>query len=175
MKETMKTGKPSAIIHQHFDKNNKPMNVEVAVHPVKDKDGKIVQIIHISKEITECNSIAKEKTKESDEVNKILDGIGDLLFVMDKNRVITRVNKSTCEVLKKKPEELIGKHCYEVVHGTNEPWPNCPAGKTFETKQTATVEINDPNIGSAFTRYYFTNSKRKRRTYSLRAHCKRHY
>ena len=148
MKETMKTGKPSAIIHQHFDKNNKPMNVEVAIHPVKNKDGKIVQIIHISKEITECNSIAKEKTKESDEVNKILDGIGDLLFVMDKDRVITRVNKRTCEVFKKKPEEFIGKHCHEVVHGTNEPWPNCPAGKTFKTELTATVEINDPKIGS---------------------------
>ena len=66
---------------------------------------------------------------------------------MDKNRIITRVNKSTCDALKKKPEELIGKHCYEVVHGTNEPWPNCPAGKTFKTKQTVTAEINDRNIG----------------------------
>ena len=42
---------------------------------------------------------------------------------------------------------MIGKHCYEVVHGTNEPWPNCPAEKTLETRQTVTVEINDPNIG----------------------------
>ena len=66
---------------------------------------------------------------------------------MDKNRVIIRVNKSTCDSLKKNPEELIGKHCYEVVHGTNEPWPNCPAEKTFKTIQTVTVEINDPNIG----------------------------
>ena len=42
---------------------------------------------------------------------------------------------------------MIGKHCFEVVHGTNEPWPNCPAGKTFETKQTITAEINDLKIG----------------------------
>jgi PAS domain S-box-containing protein len=147
LEETLKTGKPSALVHQHFDQNNKQIDVEVAVHPVKDKNGKIVQIIHISKEINECNNIAKEKTRESTEVNKILDGIGDLLFVMDRNRVITRVNKSTCDALKKKPEDLIGKHCYEVVHGTSEPWPNCPAGKTFETKQTVTAEINDRNIG----------------------------
>ena len=147
MVEAIKTGKPSIMIHQHFDKNNKPLDVEVAVHPVKDKDGKIVQIIHISKEISECINIAKEKTMESTEVNKILDGIGDLLFVMDKNRIITRVNKSTCDALKKNPEELIGKHCYEVVHGTNEPWPNCPAKETFETRQTVTAEINDRNIG----------------------------
>ena len=65
MVEAIKTGKPSVMVHQHFDKNNKPIDVEVAVHPVKDKDGKIVQIIHISKEISECNNIAKEKTRES--------------------------------------------------------------------------------------------------------------
>ena len=147
MKETIKTGKPSAVVHQHFDKNNASLNVEIEVNPVKDKAGKIIKIIHISKEITECNKVAKEKTRESLEVNKILDGIGDLLFVMDKNRVITRVNKRTCDVLKKKPEELIGKHCYEVVHGTSGPWLNCPAGKTFETMQTVTAEINDPSIG----------------------------
>jgi len=52
------------MIHQHFDKNNKPLNVEVAVHPVKDTDGKIVQIIHISKKISECINIAKEKTRD---------------------------------------------------------------------------------------------------------------
>ena len=147
MKETIKTGNPSVMIHQHFDKNNKPIDVEVAVHPVKDKDGKIVQIIHISKEITKCNNVEKEKTKESVEANKILDDIGDQVFLIDKNRVITRVNKRTCDALKKKPEELIGKHCHEVMHGTNEAWFNCPAGKTFETKQKVTAEINDPNIG----------------------------
>ncbi|HEX7482648.1 MAG TPA: PAS domain-containing protein, partial [Candidatus Bathyarchaeia archaeon] len=147
MREAIKTGKPSVMIHQHFDRNNKPLNVEVSVHPVKDKDGKIVQIIHISKVITKNKNIEEEKTKETYDVNKILDNIGDLLFVMDKNRVITRVNKSTCDALKKKPEELIGKHCYEVVHRTNKPWQNCPAEKTFKTRQTVTEEINDPNLG----------------------------
>ena len=50
-------------------------------------------------------------------------------------------------LFKKKPEELIGRHCYEIVHGTKEPWCNCPATKTFETKQVTTEEINDPNLG----------------------------
>jgi PAS domain S-box-containing protein len=77
----------------------------------------------------------------------IFNGIADLIFVMDKNRIITKVNKATCDAFKKKPEELIGKYCYEIVHGTNCPWPNCPATQTFETKQTATEEVNDPILG----------------------------
>jgi PAS domain S-box-containing protein len=87
-----------------------------------------------------------EKTM-SDEIHGIIDGIGDLLFVIDKNRVITRVNKAICDAMKKKPEEMIGKHCYEVVHGTKTPWCNCPATNTFETKQIFTEEVNDPCLG----------------------------
>ncbi|MGA3060633.1 MAG: PAS domain S-box protein [Candidatus Bathyarchaeia archaeon] len=81
------------------------------------------------------------------ETNSILDCLGDLLFIIDKNRIINKVNKSTCDTFKKKPEELIGRHCYEIVHGTEEPWCNCPATKTFETKQVTTEEINDPKLG----------------------------
>jgi PAS domain S-box-containing protein len=93
----------------------------------------------------------KEKERESqsevDEISSIIDGIGDILFIMDAERHLIRVNKSACEVFKKKPEELLGKHCYEIVHGTDKPWPNCPAEKMFETRQTVSEEVNDPNMG----------------------------
>jgi PAS domain S-box-containing protein len=65
---------------------------------------------------------------------------------MDKNRVITEVNKSFCEAFKKKPEELLGKHCFEIVHGTDCIWANCPAEKTIKTKKVVTKEVNDPNL-----------------------------
>jgi PAS domain S-box-containing protein len=89
--------------------------------------------------------LEQEKAK-SDAIRAIIDGINDLMFVMDKNRIITQVNKSICSFLKKKPEELIGKHCYEIVHGIKCAWPDCPATKTFETKQSVTKEITDPNL-----------------------------
>ena len=141
------TGKPVMVEHQHFDQENRRTDVEVTVHPVKDKDGKIIQVVHIDRDITKRKELEREEKAKSDEIRGIIDGVGDLLFVMDKNRVITKVNKATCDAFKKKPEELIGKYCYEIVHGTNCPWSNCPATKTFETKQTVTEEINDPNLG----------------------------
>ena len=91
--------------------------------------------------------IGQEAENERGKLHKIIDSIGDILFVMDENRVIFEVNKSGCDLFRKKPEELIGKHCYEVVHGTNCPWPDCPATKTFEKKQVITKEVNDPNLG----------------------------
>jgi PAS domain-containing protein len=97
--------------------------------------------------ILERKKLEKEKENKVTEIAKIMDSIGDLLFVMDADRRLVMVNKSTCDVFKKKPEELIGKHCYEIVHGTDKPWPDCPATKTFETKQTATGEVDDPHVG----------------------------
>ena len=81
------------------------------------------------------------------ETNNIIDCLGDLLFVIDRNRLITKVNRVTCEFFKKKPEELIGRHCYEIMHGSKEPWCNCPATKTLETKHIATEEIKDQHLG----------------------------
>jgi PAS domain S-box-containing protein len=98
-------------------------------------------------DVTKRKKQEREEKTKSDKVHGIIDGIGDLLFVIDKNRIITEVNKSTCDAFKKKHEEFIGKHCYEIVHGTDCPWLGCPASETFETKQTVTKEIIDPNLG----------------------------
>jgi len=81
--------------------------------------------------------------KESEEVNAIIDGVGDPLFILDKNQTIIRVNQASCDVFKKKPEELVGRHCYEIVHGTNRPFPGCPAQKVLETKKVVSGEIED--------------------------------
>jgi PAS domain S-box-containing protein len=147
LREMLMTGKPAMVEHQHFDQMNHRIDVEVAVHPIKGKNGKIVQAVHIDRDITRRKGFERVEKAKSDEIRGIIDGIGDLLFVMDKNRIITEVNKSFCEAFKKKPEELLGKRCFEIVHGTNCVWPNCPAEKTIKTKQIVTEEVNDPNLG----------------------------
>ena len=93
--------------------------------------------------LVDCNILKEDPNK----TNSIIDCIGDLLFVIDKNRVIIKVNKSTCSTFNKKPEELIGRHCYEIVHGIKAPWCKCPATKTFKTKKIATEEVNDTKLG----------------------------
>jgi transcriptional regulator with PAS, ATPase and Fis domain len=88
-----------------------------------------------------------ESKHQFSEIQEIFEGIADLVFVIDKNRCITKVNGATCEAFKKRPEDLIDKHCYEVVHGADCHLANCPATKIFETNQTITEEINDSKLG----------------------------
>ncbi len=78
---------------------------------------------------------------------KVLDTISDYVFLIDKDYRIVRTNKAFCDLMKKKPRDLIGKHCYEVLHGTDKPLPNCPYKISLVTKEEEIEEINDPISG----------------------------
>ncbi|MBU4262503.1 MAG: PAS domain S-box protein [Proteobacteria bacterium] len=73
--------------------------------------------------------------------------IPDFVSVHDLDRRLVRVNKALADHLGVKPEELIGRKCYELLHDLAHPWPGCPFDRTLETRETATQEVNDPNIG----------------------------
>ena len=85
--------------------------------------------------------------EDADDWVRIFNATDDLSFVMDKENRIVKVNKRTCDFLNKKPEELIGKHCYEVMHGTEQPWANCPCKKAQKTGQSASSKVDDTHIG----------------------------
>ena len=120
---------------------------KIMVNAIRDKEDKPVLFVAELEDITFRKEQERAEKTKSDEIQGIVEGIGDFLFVMDKNRVITKVNKPTCDIFKKTPEELIGRHCYEIMHNAESPWCNCPASKTFKTKQIVTGEVDDPNLG----------------------------
>lgn len=49
----LRTGKSVTTIHTHFDKMGNKIFVEVSAYPIKDWAGKIVEFVHISRDITE--------------------------------------------------------------------------------------------------------------------------
>jgi len=89
----------------------------------------------------------EEIRRRAEEWQRTFDSIADLVFIQDKDLRFIRVNKGATEALKAKPEDLIGKTCYEVLHKRDKPWSNCPMAKAFKDGKTHTEEIDDPNIG----------------------------
>lgn len=98
---------------------------------------------------------AQERRKKAEEAiatserewQKTFDAISDLVFVQDKDYNIIRVNDAVLKALKKKPEEIIGKKCFEVMHSLDNPWPGCPYEYTKLDMQSHTAEVEDYNIG----------------------------
>jgi hypothetical protein len=116
-----------------------------------DKTGETETVYtELGHSIAELSKIkkAEEKVKKaSEEWIKTFEAIRDFVFILDREHRIVKANKAMCEALNKRPDELVGKHCYEVVHGTLEPWPDCPLSKTLTTRMPETAEIRDPRLG----------------------------
>ncbi len=83
----------------------------------------------------------------TEEWGKTFDSITDLIFMQDEDFTITKVNRALAEALKLRPEEIVGKKCYEVLHKRNVPWENCPFEQTRKDKKSHTEEVDDPAIG----------------------------
>ncbi len=121
--------------------------VEIRYTFIREPDGRPIAILAIARDITE-RKLAEEKIKHAaEEWRTTFDSITDWISICDKDFRITRVNKAFADVFKMKPKELIGKHCYEIVHGTNEPVPNCPHKKSIMTKKPAMAEFFEPHLG----------------------------
>ncbi|MFC1977131.1 PAS domain S-box protein [Chloroflexota bacterium] len=101
----------------------------------------------IYRDITEYKQAEEAIKRAAEEWRTTFDSIADLVSIHNKDFRIIRVNKVFADALNMKPQEVIGKTCYEIVHGINEPLPDCPYRKTIETKKPALVEYFEPHLG----------------------------
>ncbi len=100
-----------------------------------------------ARDITERKQ-AEEKLKQAAEKwETTFASITDMISIQDKDCKLVMVNKAYADAIKMGQRELIGKTCYEVLHHTKEPWPNCPHKKTLETAKPTTVEFFEPHLG----------------------------
>jgi two-component system NtrC family sensor kinase len=67
------------------------------------------------------------------------------VFLLDKESTILRVNKAMADALGVKPEDLVGKKCHDLVHGTALSWPTCPFQRLLEDGKPHTEEVLGPN------------------------------
>jgi PAS domain S-box-containing protein len=98
-------------------------------------------------DITERKEVEERLMHAAEEWRTTFDSINDLVSVHDRNYRFLRVNKAFARAFGKEPKELIGKACYEVVHGTSGPPPYCPNIAVLKTKKAATAEYYELKSG----------------------------
>ncbi len=115
--------------------------------PIYDQNDHILYLTGAVVDITERKQ-AEEKLKQAaEEWITTFNSITDLVSIQDKDFKLVRVNKVFADAFKAKPEELIGKVCYEIIHGTKEPPAVCPHKQTLDTKKPQRAEYFEPHLG----------------------------
>ena len=75
------------------------------------------------------------------------DSMLDPAFIIDVDNVVINANSAISKLLGKAPQEIIGKKCYEIMHGTQAPIKNCPLEMSKEDRGSHVEEVNDPHVG----------------------------
>jgi len=70
--EVLKTGKPSVAEHVHYRKDGEKTYIEISASPVKDEKGRVFQVIHVARDITDRKKAEEEREKLIQELQKAL-------------------------------------------------------------------------------------------------------
>ena len=110
-------------------------------------DGELVAVESFFHDIT-LRTVTEEKVRHAaEEWRTTFDSITDAISIHDKEYRIVRVNKAFADIVHAKPKQLIGKYCYEVMHGTKRPLQKCPHRQTLQTKKHAEAEFIENKWG----------------------------
>lgn len=66
------------------------------------------------------------------------DAITDIVCVLSKDHELVEINKAGSETIGMPKEEIIGRKCFELVHGTKAPIAACPCASVVRTHQPTT-------------------------------------
>jgi len=97
--------------------------------------------VELAKEVAVRKKAEENTRRAAEEWRTTFDSITDMVSIHDRDFKLVRVNKAFADAISLKPKQLIGRTCYELVHGTNEPVLNCPHMRALETKKPATWEF----------------------------------
>lgn len=104
--------------------------------PLSPRDKRLYTIFaqRVEEILSLINTEKKLKRSEREKA-VILDGISELIVFQDKRNRILWVNRAAAESVKQKPEQLVGRACYEVWQQRSEPCENCPVIRALKTGQ----------------------------------------
>ena len=115
---------------------------EATFLPVLDARGMTEHVVSLIRDTTESTLKAAEAEQLAKEWQQTFDAITDIVALISPTYELIRVNRAGCQGIGKKLSELIGRKCYEVVHGLDRPIEGCPCARSLKTKRPGSGEFS---------------------------------
>ncbi len=104
---------------------------------------------HVASAVENARLFERMKLAEQ-ELENIFESISDMVYFVTEDYVVKNINQAVSKRLGKSPEEIIGKKCYEIFHGMQQPWSQCPHHRTVEMREAFVQELEDAFLGGTF-------------------------
>jgi PAS domain S-box-containing protein len=116
---------------------------------VEDRTAELQQINEsLQSEISERKEIEEKLRTASNEWRITFDSTSDLIMLLDREMNIIKANLATAKFFNKPINEILGKKCFQLFHGIDEPLATCPFEKMKNTKKHEEAEfyLSEKNI-----------------------------
>ena len=114
--------------------------------PMIGPDGRSLGRVLYYRDITERKRAEEAVRRAAEEWSKTFDSMPDLVMLIDPQNRIVRANQALGKALGTTAETLIGRHCYQCVHGAEQPIPNCPHARSVAEGKEAREELFEPTL-----------------------------
>ncbi len=102
-------------------------------------------------DITWRKQAEEDLRRAHDQWEHTFEAVPDLICILDKAHRIVRVNKAVADRLGCTPKDLVGRHCYEVIHGADRPLERCPHAQLIVDGREHWAEIHEDRLKGDFS------------------------
>jgi len=114
--DAVATGEQSVAEHVHCGADGEETYVEVSISPVKDKNGKVTQVVCVSKDISERKRAGEGLRESEEKLRNLFESVSGGIFALDLNGIYTEVNTRMVEMHGFSSRgDLLGRSGFELV------------------------------------------------------------
>ena len=108
--------------------------------PIRDTAGRCIGLFGIARDITDRKKADESIAAASKYWVDTFNSMTDIVTVISKDHRILEINRAGCLALGMNHEDIIGRHCHEIVHKTTSSILQCPCSAVLRTGEMAVSE-----------------------------------
>lgn len=121
-----------------------------SAHFYKDHNGNILGVDGITRDITEQKEAEKAIRRSEEQWNRTFNSFPDIVTLQSTDMRIIKANITACNTLGLPSDAVLGHHCYELFHGSEDPCQNCPLLEIKKSFTPYSQEIVHEKLGKTF-------------------------
>lgn len=151
--EFKKKGTVENIEYEFKRKDGTLFPVLINATAIYDKEGNFLRSRSIVRDISARVSYKKKLEHAAEEWRATFDSMPFSVMLIDRGFNIIRTNNYLSVLTNIPLKELIGKKCYEIIHGDEHPLKDCPLLKASKTHCTEAFEYQETRFNKYFMGY----------------------
>jgi PAS domain S-box-containing protein len=100
--------------------------------------------------VNEHERVSGKIIRAKKEWERTFDAVSDAILLVEGKHKVARVNKAMAYRMGRTPDECIGRPCFQIMHGLDEPPPDCPHTKLLDDGKEHSAEIHEELLGGDF-------------------------